>query len=157
MAPKVRPFEATVKPPVDFAGSIIISDSASLAGTHIIKIGAFSVIHPRAKLVTTLGPITIGSECIINERATIAAPDAVGLTIHDGVVVETNAVIEARLLGEDSTIEVGAKVGKRAIIGKVRSLICCCQLLLVTVQIRRDANYAHSQVWQRTAFCLTAR
>jgi NDP-sugar pyrophosphorylase family protein len=119
MAPKSRLSEV-VKPPVDLSSSIIISDGAVLQGTHPIRIGDHTVIHPRVRLNSTLGPITIGDYCIINERAILTAQDADGLTIENHVVVETNAHVEARRIGKGSTIEAGVRVGKGAVIGQVR-------------------------------------
>lgn len=120
MAPKSRASLSTApRPPVSLAPSIIISDTTALTGTYPIRIGAHTALHPKVKLNSTLGPITIGAHCIISERAVLAAPDETGLTIEDGVLIEVNAVIEARFIGENSGIEVGAKVGKRAVIGKV--------------------------------------
>lgn len=123
MPPKTRPPAVEIaKPPVDFAPSIVVADSAALSGTHRIRIAANTVIHPRAKLNSSLGPITIGKSCIISERTQLSAPDSQGLTIGDGVVVEVNAVVEAREIGEGTAVEVGVKVGKGAVVGKVCSL-----------------------------------
>ncbi|KAH0611966.1 uncharacterized protein H6S33_010018 [Morchella sextelata] len=117
MPPKRAP-APEIKPPVDFSPSIVLADSASLTGTHRVRIASNTVVHPRAKLNSTLGPITIGRSCIIGERTQLVAPDAQGLTIGDGVVVEVNALVEAREVGEGSTVEVGVRVGKGARVGK---------------------------------------
>ncbi|RPB11900.1 hypothetical protein P167DRAFT_553755 [Morchella conica CCBAS932] len=106
MPPKRAP-APEIKPPVDFSPSLVLADSATLTGTHRIRIGANTVVHPRCKLNSTLGPITIGRSCIISERTQLVAPDAQGLAIGDGVVVEVNALVEAREVGEGSTVEVG--------------------------------------------------
>lgn len=120
MPPKSRPPTIELaKPPVDFSPSIVVAETALLTGTHRIRIASNTVIHPRAKLNSTLGPITIGSHCIISERTQITAQNAEGLTIGDGVIVEVNAVVEAKEIGEGTTVEVGVKVGKGAVVGKV--------------------------------------
>ncbi|KAL0633397.1 hypothetical protein Q9L58_007710 [Maublancomyces gigas] len=118
MPPRSRISVEVAKPPVDFAPSIVVAETASLAGTHRIRIAANTVIHPRAKLNSALGPITIGRHCIISERTQITAPDSQGLTIGDGVVVEVNAVVEAREVGEGTAVEVGVRIGKGAVVGK---------------------------------------
>jgi len=100
-----------------------VAEQVQLVGTHIIRIGHNTVIHPRSKLNSTLGPITIGESCIINERTLIAAPNEAGITIEDGVVVETNAVVEASTVGEGVGIEVGVRIGKGAIVGR-NSKLC---------------------------------
>lgn len=119
MPPRSRISVEVAKPPVDFAPSIVVAETAALIGTHRIRIAANTVIHPRAKLNSSLGPITIGRHCIISERTQITAPDGQGLTIGDGVVVEVNAVVEAREVGEGTAVEVGVRIGKGAIVGKV--------------------------------------
>ncbi|KAI5789079.1 hypothetical protein EDC01DRAFT_717724 [Geopyxis carbonaria] len=108
MAPKARLSEAHVPPPpCDLASTSIIADAAQLTGTHRVRVGGNSVLHPRCKLNSALGPITIGAHCIISERTLLAAPGPEGLTLEDGVTVETNAVVEATRLGAGTTVEVG--------------------------------------------------
>lgn len=126
MPPRSRISVEVPKPPVDFAPSIVVAETASLAGTHRIRIAANTVIHPRAKLNSALGPITIGRHCIISERTQITAPDSQGLTIGDGVVVEVNAVVEAREVGEGTAVEVGVRIGKGAVVGKVCPTVVVC-------------------------------
>lgn len=124
MAPKSRLSELppAPKPPARIHPTSVISEAASLTGTHPIVIGSNSVIHPRAKLISTNGPVTIGDYCIISERAVIAAPDQDGLEIENYVSVETNAVVEARRIGEGTSVEVGVKIGKGAVVGRVSTL-----------------------------------
>jgi dynactin-6 len=120
MAPKSRLSEAAlIKPPTTLSSTILISEGAQLIGTHPIHIGDHTVLHPRCRLNSTLGPITIGDYCILNERILLAAPDEKGLVVEDYVVVEMNAVVEARRIGEGTVVEVGVKVGKAADVGKV--------------------------------------
>jgi len=42
-----------------------------------------------------------------------------GVVIQNGVVVEVGAVVEAKAVGEGTVIEVQAKIGKGAVLGKV--------------------------------------
>jgi dynactin-6 len=113
------------KPPFSCAPNIVIAENASLTGTHPISVGPQSVIHPRTKLNSTYAPITIGSSCIISERSMIGLQSAPsdyqtkGVVIGNGVVVEVGAVVEAMEVGEGCVIEVNARVGKGAVIGKV--------------------------------------
>ncbi|CUS11841.1 unnamed protein product [Tuber aestivum] len=116
MPPKPRPSEAVAKPPTVLASSVVIAEAASLTGTFPIKIGANTVIHPRAKLTSAQGPITIGEHCIICERTQICPPGAEGLVIEDGVVVEVNAVVEGSV-GAGSVVEVGVRIGKGGSVG----------------------------------------
>ena len=49
----------------------------------------------------------------------------IGIRIEDCVVVEVGAIVEAKRVGEGSIIEINARVGKGAVIGKV-SVNCTC-------------------------------
>ena len=124
MAPRTRvsaSSEQAVKPPVEFHPSCVVDGNAYLTGTHTITIGANSVIHPKARLNSTNGPIAIGESCIISERSLIQASDSSGIVVGDGVLVECNAILEGKDVGEGTDVEVGAKVGKGAVVGKVRN------------------------------------
>lgn len=105
------------KPPTSLASNIVISDSANLTGTHLITILDNTIVHPRTRLISLQGPITIGSTCIISERSAIH-PIGEGIDIGNGVIIEVGATVEARRIGEGCVIEVNAKVGKGAVLGK---------------------------------------
>ncbi|KAK4195201.1 trimeric LpxA-like protein [Triangularia verruculosa] len=114
------------KPPVRFSSSITIADSALLTGTNLITISTESVIHPRAKLDSLAGCITIGRRCVVHERTTLGAIGTSGkvteqaVTLGDYVTVEVAASIEAgnTIIGEGTTVGVGARIGAGAFIGK---------------------------------------
>jgi dynactin 6 len=116
---------APPKPPTSLASSLIIAEQASLTGTHLIALGSNTVVHPRARLNSAHAPITVGSNCIICERSSIgfqsdgAANGRQGVVIENSVVIEVGAVVEASIVGEGTVIEVQAKVGKGAVLGKV--------------------------------------
>jgi dynactin-6 len=115
------------KPPVHFSSSITIADSALLTGTHPIAIHSESVVHPRAKLDSLAGRITIGRRCVIHERTTLGAVGTSGriteaaVTLGDYVTVEVGAAIEAgeTVIGEGTVVGVGVRVGAGAVVGKV--------------------------------------
>ena len=119
--------QAGPKPPVQFSSSITIADSALLTGSNPIIISSESVIHPRAKLDSLGGKITIGRRCIIHERTTIGAIGTEGrvtengVTLGDYVTVEIGAAIEAgdTIIGDGSIVGVGSKIGRGANVGKV--------------------------------------
>ncbi|KAI3333838.1 trimeric LpxA-like protein [Ustulina deusta] len=116
------------KAPVNFSSSITIADSAILTGNHTINISSESVVHPRAKLDSANGRITIGRRCIVHERTTIGAASADptpsesrdGVVISDYATVEVGAVIESggTMVGEGCHVGVGSRVGKGAQLGK---------------------------------------
>ncbi|KAI1423118.1 trimeric LpxA-like protein [Xylaria sp. FL1777] len=116
------------KAPVNFSSSITIADSAILTGNHTINIAAESVVHPRAKLDSANGRITIGRRCIVHERTSIGAASADptrseardGVVIGDYATVEVGAVIESggTMIGEGCHVGVGSRVGRGAQLGK---------------------------------------
>ncbi|KAI1343108.1 trimeric LpxA-like protein [Xylariaceae sp. FL0016] len=116
------------KAPVNFAPSLTIADSALLTGNHTINIGPDSVIHPRARLDSTHGRLTIGRRCIVHERASVGgissdprpSESRDGVVIGDYTTVEVGAVVESggTSIGEGSTVGVNCRVGKGAQIGK---------------------------------------
>jgi dynactin-6 len=112
------------KPPTSLSPTLIIAEHASLVGSYLITLGSNTIIHPRAKLNSTYGPITVGSNCIISERSMIGlqgrGADGEGVVIENGVVVEVGAAVEAKVVGEGCVIEVNAKVGRGAVLGRVR-------------------------------------
>jgi dynactin 6 len=85
-------------------------------------------MHPRAKLISSYAPVTVGKACILSERCAVGLQSASndqleGVLIEDYVVVEVGAIVEAKRVGEGSIIEINARVSKGAVIGKV-CVIC---------------------------------
>ncbi|PLN84707.1 trimeric LpxA-like protein [Aspergillus taichungensis] len=73
--PQPRP-QPPPRAPVHAHSTATISDTATFQGTHPISIGVGSIIHPRAKLYSFDGPITIGDACIISEKCVLGLPPA---------------------------------------------------------------------------------
>lgn len=122
------------KAPVNFSSSITIAETALLTGNHTINISSESVVHPRARLESTRGRVTIGRRCIVHERTHVGATPAVaspnpdhspraafGVLLEDYVTVEVAAVIESgeTTIAEGCLIGIGARIGKGAKLGKV--------------------------------------
>lgn len=113
---------------MQFSSSITIADSAVLTGSNPITIATESVIHPRARLESLGGRITIGRRCIVHERTTIGAIGTKGkitengVTLGDYVTVEVGASIEAgnTIISDGTTVGVGCKIAAGAVIGRVR-------------------------------------
>ncbi|EZF69003.1 hypothetical protein H105_08542 [Trichophyton soudanense CBS 452.61] len=62
------------RPPLNVHPSATISETAYFQGVHPISVGAGTVIHPRAKLLSFKGPVSIGEGCIIGEKSVIGGP-----------------------------------------------------------------------------------
>ncbi|KAI9806082.1 MAG: hypothetical protein M1833_004489 [Piccolia ochrophora] len=116
------------KPPTTISARAIISDTAIITGTHPVTIGESAVLHPRATLLASHGPVTVGANCIICERSVVglsAAPSngdvtlpVEGVVVEDDVMIDVGAKVEASRVGEGSVIEVNAIIGRGAVIGK---------------------------------------
>lgn len=114
------------KPPCSIHPSAIISDKAIITGTHPVTIGEGCVIHPFAKITSAVAPVRIGNNSIIAERTTVgliaesSASEDAAVTIEENVSIESGAVVEAVRIGTGSVVEVNARLGPRATVGKVR-------------------------------------
>ncbi|CCC13494.1 hypothetical protein SMACR_07118 [Sordaria macrospora] len=124
------------KPPVQFSSSCTVADSALLTGPHTIIVSTESVIHPRARLESLGGRVTVGRRCIVHERACLGAADLQGryhkgspdkdgrsmgaVTLGDYVTVEVGAQVESggTVIGEGTTVGIGTRVGAGAVVGK---------------------------------------
>lgn len=126
--------------------SVLVAQHAGFTGTQPITVGPNAVLHPHAKVSSTLAPVVIGENVVLWERtkigvgmgdsvedskrssiASMASRTSVrhssrgeGTVLGRNVTVESTAVVEAAEVGEGSVIEVGAYVGKGCVIGKVR-------------------------------------
>ena len=54
------------------------------------------------------------------------------MVIENSVVLEVGAIVEAKRIGEGSVIEVNAKIGKGAIVGKVRALFAFANVCILS-------------------------
>ena len=114
----------TPKAPTSLSSHCTISDTATLTGTNLITIRGDTVIHPRAKIISTYAPVSVGNCCILSERSNVGLQSASdnqseGVIVEDYVVVEVGAIVEAKRVGEGSLIEVNARLGKGSVVGKV--------------------------------------
>ncbi|KAI9678803.1 MAG: hypothetical protein M1817_005862 [Caeruleum heppii] len=129
------------KPPTSLSPNIVIHDIASLVGTHRVTIGQHSVLHPRAKIISTHAPVTIGESCEIGEKSSVGVEtdggedtdegvlgEGQGTLLEDYVTVEPGAVVEAARVGEGTVIEVNARVGRGAIVGKHCKITPLCEV-----------------------------
>ncbi|KAK3110394.1 hypothetical protein LTR53_015362 [Teratosphaeriaceae sp. CCFEE 6253] len=111
----------STKPPCTIHPSAIVSDKAQITGSHQVEIGENAVIHPYAKIRAEGGRVVIGKYSMVYEHAVVGTAEGtspVDVTIGDFAVVETGAVVEAKSIGDATTIEVKSVVGKGAVLGK---------------------------------------
>ncbi|PSR79958.1 trimeric LpxA-like protein [Coniella lustricola] len=122
--------DAGPRAPIRFSSSLTIADSAILTGVYTITLRTESLVHPRAKLESRIGPVDVGKRCIVQERTHVGVfADAIvgnyhgehlGVTLGDYVTVQAGAVLEAggTVVGEGSLVGVGARIGRGAKIGE---------------------------------------
>ncbi|KAI9839432.1 MAG: hypothetical protein M1837_002081 [Sclerophora amabilis] len=121
------------KPPTSISSSAVISDATSIVGTNHVTIGDNTILHPRVKIDSTYATVAIGSFCIISERSVVGLRSAdtsdmgasefregriSGITVGNGVSIEAGAAVEANSIGDGCIVEVNAKIGRGAIMGK---------------------------------------
>lgn len=120
---------AAPKPPCTIHSSAIISDKATITGTHPVFIGENCILHPYSKISSTVAPVRIGRNCIIAERATVGLAQELAkddrqdsVELGNNISIETGAIIEAKFLGDGTVVEVDATAGHGISTGKV--IIC---------------------------------
>jgi dynactin 6 len=124
---------AAPKPPLSLSSRAVIASHASITGVAPVSIGAYVILNPYAKVISTCAPVVIEEGCIIWEKGTVGiaegsidgdekADDAAkaGTKLGKHVVVESMALVEAREVGEGTWIQSGARISVGCVIGKVR-------------------------------------
>lgn len=89
--------------------SCVVCSEALLTGPHPIRLGAGCIVHPRARIDSSLGPISIGANNVLEEWATVRAADAQGLTLGDNNVLRVGACVEASI-GSGNVVDCRAHV-----------------------------------------------
>ncbi|KAK4545884.1 hypothetical protein LTR36_002448 [Oleoguttula mirabilis] len=114
------PAAPAVKTPCHIHPSAIVADKAQITGAHAVEIGENAVIHPYAKIRAEGGKVVIGNNSMVYERAVVGVAEGgeQDVVIGEGVNIDTGAVIEAKNIGDGSTIEVNAIIGKGTVLGR---------------------------------------
>lgn len=127
----------TTRPPLEIHPTAHLDPQAYIQGTFTITLGANVVIHPRARLVSIHGPLTIRAGTVILERCVIGgpAPDPkeplpsppeapVNTVIGQNVLLQASAEVQAGTVLDDAClIEPRAVIKKGVDIGK-HSKVC---------------------------------
>ncbi|KAJ1899693.1 hypothetical protein LPJ66_001951 [Kickxella alabastrina] len=82
-----------------------------------VQIGNGTVVHVGASILAKNGPIIIGSNNIISERATIINNHAHPLTIGDDNLIETDSRVEGRGMGHRNTVQVRGIIAGTSTLG----------------------------------------
>ncbi|WEW60668.1 hypothetical protein PRK78_006155 [Emydomyces testavorans] len=135
------------KPPLSIHPTATISEITYFQGKHPISIGAGTVVHPRAKLLSFEGPISIGEGCIIGEKSVIGGPQAAPSTSEYASQAsvtpsapEVTIIENSVLLGPLATVSSGchihsaavvdasALLGRRVRLGRHAKVCSLCQI-----------------------------
>ncbi|KAJ1996249.1 hypothetical protein GGI26_000078 [Coemansia sp. RSA 1358] len=82
-----------------------------------VQIGNGTVVHVGASILARKGPIIIGSNNIICERATIINNHSAPLTIGDENLIETDVLVAGRGMGHRNVVQVRGKVAGSSTLG----------------------------------------
>ena len=127
-----------VKPQCRVHSTALISEKAQLTGPGVIEIGENVIVHPHARIKAEGGNVVLGKGCIVSERAVVGLSEAsdagkedaggTEVVLGEGVSIESGTVVEARKIGEWSTVEINAKIGRGAVVGRWCKVGSLCEV-----------------------------
>lgn len=82
------------RPPVTLNPTTHLDPGAYIRGTLPITIDASNLIHPRALLLSSNSPLTIGSGNIISEKASIGGPSPTSTTTHPNTAAQASPSLD---------------------------------------------------------------
>ncbi|KAJ2764988.1 hypothetical protein IWQ56_004275 [Coemansia nantahalensis] len=82
-----------------------------------VQIGSGTVVHVGASIIAKNGPIIIGANNIISERATIVNRHSSPLTIGDNNLLETDCLVEGRGIGHGNIVQARGRVAGTSTLG----------------------------------------
>ncbi|KAJ1793892.1 hypothetical protein LPJ59_004657 [Coemansia sp. RSA 2399] len=100
---------------LQIAQQALVCKNATVEGD--IQIGNGTVVHVGASIIAKNGPIIIGSNNIICERAAIINNHKTPLVIGDDNLFETDALIEGCGIGHRNVVQVRGKVYGSCVVG----------------------------------------
>ncbi|CAE7203740.1 Dctn6 [Symbiodinium sp. CCMP2592] len=117
--------------PCDIHKDAVVCQEAKVQGTHSIKVGEGTVIHPACILHAKAGPIVIGRFNVLEEQVEVVNSSDQPLVIGDHNVLEVGARVlggggprlgDANLLEIRATLDEGCSVGSGCTLGACTSL-----------------------------------
>ena len=133
-APSKHPSSSTVpvvKPQCKIHSTAVVAEKAQITGSHLVEIGENVIIHPHAKIKAEHGNVLIGRGSMIAEKAIVGATEGEGemdVVLGEGVSIETGAVVEAKKIGDYTTVEVNSRVDAGAIVGRWCKVAPLCKV-----------------------------
>ncbi|KAK0531091.1 hypothetical protein OC835_003791 [Tilletia horrida] len=106
--------------------NVVCGDDTELRGE--ISIGSGTVIHPKATIVATQGPIVIGNGCIIEDSVVIVNRQRTVMRIGDNNLFEVACRIESPRIGSYNTFEARSRTAQTVSIGSYCTVGAGCFL-----------------------------
>lgn len=106
---------------------VIIAADADLRGE--ISVASGTVIHPKATILALQGPISIGSNCIIEETAVIVNRKSTPIKIGDNNLFQVGCRIEAASVGSYNVFEMRSRVAQNVKVGSYSVIGAGCLVL----------------------------
>ncbi|KAK3077320.1 hypothetical protein LTS18_010590, partial [Coniosporium uncinatum] len=124
-----RPSSALPKAPCTIYPTAIVANHAVLTGKHPISIAEKAVLHPYAKVDSTVCAVEIGRGVVVGEKAVVGVVSSSGggggdegrqekVVLERNAFVENGAVVQAVRVGEGTVVQSDAKVGAGAVVGR---------------------------------------
>lgn len=120
-----------VKPQCKIHSLATVADKAQITGSKVVEIGENAFIHPHARIKAEHGNVIIGKGSIISEKAVVGVAEGseeADVVVGEFVSIESGALVEARKIGDHTTIEVNAKIGRGAVVGKWCKIAPLCEV-----------------------------
>ncbi|KAJ2778347.1 hypothetical protein H4R18_004652 [Coemansia javaensis] len=93
----------------------LVCKNAAIEGD--VQVGSGTVVHVGASIIARNGPIIIGSNNIVSERAAIVNHGAAPLVIGDNNLLETDCLVEGRGIGHGNVVQVRGRVAEGSTLG----------------------------------------
>nr|CAG4636650.1 EOG090X0I48 [Eubosmina coregoni]SVE70168.1 EOG090X0I48 [Eubosmina coregoni] len=118
---------------VKIASGAIVCSECDLQGD--ITIGTRTVIHPRARIIASSGPIIIGENNIIEEQVQIINKseddvNSVVMTIGNNNVFEVDCEVYCKVIGDNNIVESKALLGRQTSLSNGCVIGAKCEVLL---------------------------
>lgn len=128
---------STPPPPLSLHPRSLPAENALIVGTQPVSLAANAVVHPYARLDSSVAPISIGESAVVWEKAVVGVlaedgetglvdgaegQEDKGVVIGRYVTIGSGAVVAAASVGDGSVIDTGARVGRECVLGEVRAL-----------------------------------
>lgn len=94
-----------------FENGVTICENAVLQGEFEIKICSGSVLSPSCKVLSTVGPIVIGKDCILEDNVIVENLNTQPMEIGKRNLFQVGSVVRCNKVGDFNIFEIKSSVG----------------------------------------------